>query len=213
MIFIISSVVNLTSNATTAIADGKSAILFTATVKDNLGNLTPNVIVTFFNESGTSLSQSTATTNANGQATVSLTSSTVGSFPLTAKVDNNPADNGISTTVSFIADIATAVVADIKPGSRTAVAGVDTVMVTATVKDKFGHLVQNADVTFTTSLGSINPPTATTDANGQASVSLQSGTVGDAIVTAAVSSNANDKGRRKMVTFVEDIDRPIPKPE
>ncbi|MBN3265443.1 Ig-like domain-containing protein, partial [Pectobacterium brasiliense] len=204
--------VSLKPNATTAIADNFASIEFTATVRDTLGNLVPNVDVGFTNNGGT-LNEPKVSTNANGEATVSLTSATIGNVMVTAKVNNNAADTGQSATVAFTADVTTAIVTNIGPQNATVAVDFNTIIVTATVKDTSGHPVPNADVAFTTTLGNISPQTATTDANGKASAFLNSNTVGDAIVTAKVSSNANDTGKSTTVFFVEEIVRAIANPE
>ncbi|WP_235207276.1 Ig-like domain-containing protein, partial [Pectobacterium brasiliense] len=159
------------------------------------------------------LSQKMATTNASGQASVRLTSASMGDITVTAKVSDNAVDKGKSATVSFTADIATSTVTNIQPpkGSSTT-ANFRLIPITATVEDR-GHLVPNVDVRFTTTLGNISPKIATTKANGQTTVNLSGGTPGNAIVTAKVDSNANDTGKSTTVTFIPDIDRPIPKPE
>ncbi|GLY60350.1 hypothetical protein Pcaca05_12070 [Pectobacterium carotovorum subsp. carotovorum] len=202
----------LTADPNIAPANDRTPIIFTAIVKDSYGHLVSDLSVSFTTTGGT-LSQKMATTNASGQASVRLTSASMGDITVTAKVSDNAVDKGKSATVSFTADIATSTVTNIQPpkGSSTT-ANFRLIPITATVEDR-GHLVPNVDVRFTTTLGNISPKIATTKANGQTTVNLSGGTPGNAIVTAKVDSNANDTGKSTTVTFIPDIDRPIPKPE
>ncbi|MFJ5323779.1 Ig-like domain-containing protein, partial [Pectobacterium parvum] len=206
-------VTSLTPDITTAQADNMTPVTFTATVKDSSGHLAPNTDISFTTTDGT-LSQTTAITNANGEATVSLTSATIGDITVTAKVNNNAADTGKSATVAFTADVTAVIVTDIEPEFPTAAIGFNFISITATVKDSSGHFVENANVRFDTTHGNISPQQiVTTDVNGQATVNLSGSTPGNAIVTAKVDSNPNDIGRSTTVTFVPEIVRTIPNPE
>ncbi|QQG27833.1 Ig-like domain-containing protein [Pectobacterium carotovorum] len=202
----------LTANPEIAPADNRTPIIFTAIVKDSYGHFASGLSVSFTTTGG-SLNHKTVTTNASGQASVRLTSEKMGDITVTAKAQNSPANADKSATVSFIADVTTATVTDIKPSDGSTTANFRPIPITATVEDNLGHLVPNVDVRFTTTLGNISPKIATTKANGQAIVNLSGGTAGNAIVTAKVNNNANDTGKNTMVTFIPDIDRPIPAPE
>ncbi|MFJ5322773.1 inverse autotransporter beta domain-containing protein, partial [Pectobacterium parvum] len=176
------AVTSLTPDVATAQADNMTPVTFTATVKDSSGHLAPNTDISFTTTDGT-LSQTTAITNASGEATVSLTSATIGDITVTAKVNNNAADTGKSATVAFI----NANVVSLTPDVTTAIADNFTpITFTATVRDTLGNLVPNADVGFTNSSGTLSQPIAITNANGEATVSLTSATIGDITVTAKV---------------------------
>ncbi|WP_039488233.1 hypothetical protein, partial [Pectobacterium parvum] len=93
-------------------------------------------------------------TNASGEATVSLTSATIGDITVTAKVNNNAADTGKSATVAFISNV---VVFSMMPNTATAQAdNMTPVTFTATVKDSSGHLAPNTDISFTTTDGTLS---------------------------------------------------------
>ncbi|WP_039488228.1 Ig-like domain-containing protein, partial [Pectobacterium parvum] len=101
----------------------------------------------------------------NGEATVSLTSATIGDITVTAKVNNNAADTGKSATVAFTADVTTAIVTSLTPDITTAQAdNMTPVTFTATVKDSSGHLAPNTDISFTTTDGTLSQTTAITNA-------------------------------------------------
>ena len=83
------------------------------------------------------------------------------------------------------------VVADATRISVSSIEGVNESVITATVVDKWDHVLQNRTVNFSTTLGSLSSTTATTDTYGQAMVTLQSAISGDATVTADA---CNDSG-------------------
>ncbi len=78
--------------------------------------------------------------------------------------------------------------------------GSSTTLVTAIVQDDSNAPVSNQSVTFATTLGTVMPASATTDANGRATTVLQAGTTtGTAIVTASTQGISDDG----EVLFVE----------
>nr|QNO48031.1 hypothetical protein CAKHPDBP_00002 [Methanosarcinales archaeon ANME-2c ERB4] len=83
------------------------------------------------------------------------------------------------------------VVADATRISISSIGGVNESVITATVVDKWDHVLQNRTVNFSTTLGSLSSTTVTTDKYGQATVTLQSAISGDATVTADA---CNDSG-------------------
>ena len=83
------------------------------------------------------------------------------------------------------------VVADATRISISSIGGVNESVITATVVDKWDHVLRNRTVDFSTTLGSLSSTTVTTDKYGQATVTLQSAISGDATVTADA---CNDSG-------------------
>ncbi|MBN3265844.1 Ig-like domain-containing protein, partial [Pectobacterium brasiliense] len=195
-------VTSLTPNVTTEQADNTTPVTFTATVKDSSGHLVPNTDVSFATNGGTLSQPTTVSTNANGEATVLLTSATAGNITVTAKVNNNAADTGKSATVAFI----NSNVVSLKPNATTAIAdNFTSIEFTATVRDTLGNLVPNVDVGFTNNGGTLNEPKVSTNANGEATVFLTSATIGNVIVTAKVNNNAADTGKSATVAFTADV--------
>ncbi|WP_158584725.1 Ig-like domain-containing protein [Pectobacterium carotovorum] len=195
------AVTSLTAEPETALANGSTSVVFTATVKNSNDQPVADSHVNFTNTGGT-LSQTETTTNANGQATVSLTSSNTGYITVTAKLSNNPTGDGKSATVAFTANAATAKVNTLTADPNIAPANDRTpIIFTAIVKDSYGHLVSDLSVSFTTTGGTLSQKMATTNASGQASVGLTSASMGDITVTA--KAGASDKGKSKAVTFTD----------
>jgi hypothetical protein len=112
------------------------------------------------------LSASSATTDAQGNASVTLTSTTAGPSVISAS------GNGVTAqvTLSFIATLPTAVAVQASP-STIATQGQSTI--TATVRDANNNLVQGQVVDFAITQdstgGSLSVASATTNAQGQAS--------------------------------------------
>ncbi|RLG23240.1 hypothetical protein DRN77_04915 [Methanosarcinales archaeon] len=91
------------------------------------------------------------------------------------------------------------VTADATRISTTDIPGVNESAITAAVIDRWGHVLSNRSVNFSTTLGDLSSTTAITDANGQATTTLHSDITGDATVTA---STLNDSGYEINGTIV-----------
>ncbi|WP_158286939.1 Ig-like domain-containing protein, partial [Pseudomonas sp. RW409] len=89
-------------------ANGRAQNVVQVTVTDANGNLVPAQAVTFSVESGgAKLTATTATTNASGVASMTLTSTQAGSSTLKASI--NGSERTVDTT--FVADVGTAEIA------------------------------------------------------------------------------------------------------
>ncbi|WP_227160328.1 Ig-like domain-containing protein, partial [Enterobacter cloacae] len=192
---------NLTINPDGAVADGVAKNGVVAVVTDAQGNLVPDAAVSFTVESGASITTVTGTTGADGKATAEVTSTTAGTYTVTATV------NGKATqkNTTFVADGATAEITDANltidpdnsPANGTAKNGV-----VAVVTDAQGNLVPGAAVSFTVENGaSITTITGTTGADGKATAEVTSTTAGTYVVTATV----NGKSTQKNTTFIADL--------
>lgn len=133
--FVSYQVTELTPDMVQQQADGKSPITFTATLKDNSGNPVSGQKIAFSTTSANAqLSDAQPSTNASGQATVTLTDSKEESVTITAKSQTWSADTGKTSTVAFKSDHITGMTAN----------GHD-----FTVSDKFPTIgMQNASFTM-----------------------------------------------------------------
>ncbi|WMT16661.1 Ig-like domain-containing protein [Serratia fonticola] len=178
----------LTAEAGNTTANGTDVNLVTLPVKDANGNPVPGVDVTFTvtNPDG-STRQQTVTTDANGIASLPVTSDKAGSVKVEAEVGGVTS----STELSFVADSSTAIIDENglsgKAGNTTA-NGTDVNLVTLPVKDANGNPVPGVDVTFTVTNpdGSTRQQTVTTDENGIASLPVTSDKAGSVKVEAEV---------------------------
>ncbi len=126
--------------------------LLQATVKDSSGNLVPNVSVTFAapgsGASGTFAGSATVQTSASGVATAPAftANTTVGAYAVTASTA------GVATPASFSLTnnpgAAASISATAGTPQTTTVSTAFPTLLQATVKDSFGNLVPNAQVTF-----------------------------------------------------------------
>ncbi len=171
----------LVASKASATADGVDAVTLTATVKDANGNPVPGVALTFAaGGSGTTLLPLAATTGAAGVATSVLTSTVIGSKSLTATGAGGLAL--AAPAVLFVAGAPDAASSTLVASKTSATAdGVDGIDLTVTLKDAQGNPVAGVQVTFAAS-GSGNTlapsATATTGADGTATVTLRSTVAG-----------------------------------
>jgi parallel beta-helix repeat protein len=168
----------LTAVPDTLSVDASSTL--TATATDQYGNAVADGTTISFTTSLGALSSGTANTS-GGDAVVTLTSMTPGVATVTATAGSLSATALVTFTPGA-------------PFTVTLVAVPDTVLVgnasalTATVTDQYGNPVADgATVSFTASLGDVEPATATT-AGGVATATLSSTVSGVAMVTATVGS-------------------------
>jgi hypothetical protein len=189
----------VTANPNTLSADGSSNSVVTAVVT-HCGGAASGVVVTFTISPALGTFPSTpytATTNASGIATGTLTAGTsTGTATVTATADSLAA----TTPVTFTGVSSISVTAD--PDTLPA-NGSSTSTVTAMVTDTLGSPANGVVVTFTISpaLGVFpsTPYTATTDASGIATGTLTAGT---STGTATVTATSDSLAATTPVTFI-----------
>jgi len=126
--------VTVSTSSSSASADGSSAITFTVTVKNYAGTALASVPLTFSNTGVGTPSATSGTTDTNGQATVTMTSSAVGSATLTAVATASGVSKSGSATVSFTTPPARPTTATVKVktagafSSGTAIGSIDAVV-------------------------------------------------------------------------------------
>ncbi|WP_371826220.1 Ig-like domain-containing protein, partial [Pseudomonas sp. LPH60] len=185
-------IVSLTASSPSIPTDSTTPSTIVATVKDAKGNSIEAGFAVSFTTSEGSLSGASFNTDANGQASVNLRATYVGSGSGTvrASVPLNSAD----VTVGFYADVASAKVKSLVASPTTVPADGTPSTLTATVVDKNENpLGAGITVYFGTDLNSLSGPSAVTNSSGVASVTIQGMTAGTANVTAktTVSGNAS----------------------
>lgn len=117
---------------------------------------------------------STVITDANGEASANLTSSTAGPAVVVAQISGI---GSVNLPVQFVATTPTSIVVQANPGGilpNTPGSTVNQSTIEAVVRDANGNAVANRQVNFTAlqdlSNGTLSPGIATTDANGRAQV-------------------------------------------
>lgn len=133
--------------------------------------------VTFSSTRG-SLSATTAVTDASGDATVNVSSTTAGSVTVSAQLGSART----SLTASFVATVPAVLVLQANPAAvlpNASGSSTNQSALTAVVRDATGNPVQNVVVNFSAisdaSNGSISPGSATTDTSGTATVQFIAG--------------------------------------
>ena len=169
-------------------ANGTDDNAVKAVVKDANGNLVPGVNVDFSATNGATVTTAAVMTDANGEATTTLTNTTAGVSAVTAKVNNV----SLAVDTHFVPDDSTATIiagALTVTKDKAKADGADTNAVKVVVKDANGNVVPGVPVDFGADNGAtVTTATVTTDTNGEATTTLTNITSGVSIVTATVNS-------------------------
>jgi hypothetical protein len=164
----------ITLQGPASLAQGDSAN-YSVVLADSNGDGIPGQTVDVASANGNTLASSSLVTDNLGQAQVQVTASTAGADTLSATALG--ITDEVTLTVSDDSFVITA------PASGTQVP-LNT-PVTVTVNWTVGGAAQAGEnVTFSTTRGTLSAPSATTDANGDASVDLQASNAGPAVITA-----------------------------
>ncbi len=194
-------------NATNAVVNTVTAgggNYFKATLKDSAGVAIANKVVTFTAPAFVTLTSTTALTNAAGEAQVSAapaagTGAAAGTITVSASDGTNTVNGALDFAVAASGQSAAPVMTiQVFNASNAVVSNVkfgDGNYVKATFKDGGGNPIANRLVNFSLSsaLATLSSPTALTNAQGQAQVSIAPATVstvGAATVTAAALDGA-----------------------
>mgnify|MGYP003741871545 FL=1 len=193
---------DLTVDAQNVVANGSSKATFTARVKDAKGNPVPEMLVRWTTNGGT-LGGNSSTTDAEGNALITLTNTQAGNTQVTASVNGGA---GVNRLVNFIADNSNAGIGngDLTRDKAEAVAdNVDLITYSAIVKDVNGNLVNQQRVSWVTTLGTFpdgnTTATSDTDVNGKATIALKSTRAGSVQVTATAGTGGTASA--ESVTF------------
>lgn len=197
---------------TGAVADGSATNTVKAIITDADGNPVANQTVNFQLSSGTAnfTTPVTVTTDANGEAFISMNSTIAGNVDITADVNGTPLVNNSPATVQFTADVPSVAVATtfIDVLANGAIAnGVATNSVRAHITDANGNPVPGEPVTFTITSGTATPTgsfTVYTDASGNAVLDLTSNVANIVTLTADVNGSAIVNGSPLSIEFVVD---------
>lgn len=181
--------VTLSNPSPATITAGSTGSAVKVTVLDANGNAVANTTVTF-TVSPTSVASiagsATASTDAAGEATVTVLGIRAGTASVTARALSV---TSAATTLTVVAPSIT--LAPPQPANiAVSLSGGGGSAITATVKDQDGNLMPGQDVTFTTSLGELTPVTSPSD--GAYQVTLTSKQLGTAVVTAEVRGARSD---------------------
>ncbi|EPB3902659.1 Ig-like domain-containing protein, partial [Escherichia coli] len=188
----------VSTDKTTATADGADSVHYTLTVTGSDGKPVSGQAVRWEHNGGTLNGENT--TNADGVATATLTSQTAGIIRVTATTRNQTAK---AADVTFVAAMQGELLAD---RTQALADGQEAVSYTLTLKTTDGKPLSGKNVTFTTTTGQLSRTQGTTDQNGQLSVQLTSTRAGQAVVNASVDGTTISAA---PVTFENHLDSAI----
>ncbi len=206
---------------TGSLANGTSANTISARVVGASGNPVEGQTVTFVINSGSAdASPLTVFTDADGNATLTLTSTVAGEVEIAALVNGVPmtAANNSPVTVTFVSDLPSVEVSTtrLEVVNDNALANdVDLNTVRAVITDANGNPVAGQTVIFTLADGTavfVGSTTLTTDANGIAIINLQSTVAGIAHITATVNGTPITFGSPAEIEFIAgppDLSNPL----
>ncbi len=180
-----------------SVADGSTANTLRARVTDAFGNALAGQTVSVLADNGATVTP-TVTTRPDGTVEFSVTSQTAGTSAVTASINNS----SLSQSVTFIADVSTAKIADlavIKDGSVADGATANTLQVKVT--DANGNVLAGQTVSMMAGNGATVAPTVTTGPDGTVEISVTSQTAGVSAVTASI----NNSSLSRNVTFIADV--------
>ncbi|WP_343118600.1 Ig-like domain-containing protein, partial [Escherichia coli] len=168
-----------------------------ARVTDAFGNALAGQTVSVLADNGATVAP-TVITGPDGTVEISVTSQTAGISAVTASINSSSQ----SQSVTFVADIRTAQIADlvvIKDGSEADGATANTLR--ARVTDAFGNALAGQTVSVLADNGATVSPTVTTEPDGTVEISVTSQTAGTSVVTVSI----NNSSLSRNVTFIADV--------
>ncbi|WP_250130855.1 inverse autotransporter adhesin EaeX/Air [Escherichia coli] len=178
-------------------ADGATANTLRARVTDAFGNALAGQTVSVLADNGAMVAP-TVITGPDGTVEISVTSQTAGISAVTASINSSSQ----SQSVTFVADVRTAQIADlvvIKDGSVADGATANTLRVRVT--DAFGNALAGQTVSVLADNGATVAPVVTTQPDGTVEISVTSQTAGVRTVTASI----NNSSQSRDVTFIADV--------
>ncbi|WP_343214228.1 Ig-like domain-containing protein [Escherichia coli] len=180
-----------------AIADGAMANTLRARVTDAFGNALAGQTVSVLADNGATTAP-TVITEPDGTVEISVTSQTAGTSTVTASINSS----SLSRTVTFIADVRTAQIADLVVTRDNSVAdGAMANTLRARVTDAFGNALAGQTVSVMADNGATTASTVTTQPDGTVEISVTSQTAGTSVVTASI----NNSSQSQNVTFIADV--------
>ncbi|MEJ1912285.1 inverse autotransporter adhesin EaeX/Air [Escherichia coli] len=180
-----------------AVADGAMANMLRARVTDAFGNTLAGQTVSVTAGNGATVTP-TVTTQPDGTVEISVTSQTAGISAVTASINSSSQ----SQSVTFVADIRTAQIADLVVIKDDSVADGSTAnTLRVRVTDAFGNALDGQTVSVLAGNGATVSPTVITGPDGTVEISVTSQTAGISAVTATINSSSQSRN----VTFIADV--------
>lgn len=183
------TIASVNPDKTEEVADGNTAVTWTATITDANDNALNGVTVNWSaDNSNVVLSSASSVTKESGEATISATSMKSGEVTMTASI-TTPAVQHRANVVNFTGDVNTARVDKLVANTDHVAANTTSVIYTATVLDINNNPVNGATVTWTTSMNKLSAQASDTNVSGEATVKLSGAEFGKPTVTATINGS------------------------
>ncbi|EFJ1931234.1 hypothetical protein G6739_003406 [Escherichia coli] len=178
-------------------ADGSTANTLRVRVTDAFGNTLAGQAVSVMAGNSATVTP-TVITEPEGTVEISVTSQTAGTSTVTASINSS----SLSRTVTFIADVRTAQIADLVVTRDNSVAdGAMANMLRVKVTDAFGNTLAGQTVSVLADNSATTAPTVITEPDGTVEISVTSQMAGTSAVTASINSSSQSRD----VTFIADV--------
>lgn len=190
-----SHVLTLTADKATAKPDGNDVVTFTYTLKDTASQPVPNQAIEWRNvDSLGSMTPVSTSTDQQGVAKATLTSTSVGTTKLAVTIKNADGSTGediVSQPVAFAFNAVTTLTED---KTQAISDGIDVVTLDYLALDDAGKPIANTDIQWSLdpALGNLTPASSKTDSAGKARATLSSTTNGRTTVHTTLHDSAGN---------------------
>lgn len=186
------TLVSLTPSAPPYIADGNTAVTWSAVVEDKNGNLIPGVRVIWRSDRDSSIvkfSENESYTDADGIARTQITSTRAFDVTVTALANNSFVT---ANPITFSANTSQRLIASLSGDyQQIAANNSDSALVTARVVDNYGNIIKDAEVHWSVSgTGRLDAVSSITDDNGDAQMKVYATSAGTIQVTAQIDNDS-----------------------
>lgn len=179
----------ISASKTQAIANGNDGITYTAIVTNAKGETLKNMRIFWSSDTqNTRFSETETTSDENGRSQVAVMSTSAGSMVISARTQESTALQ--AERVMFVADATTAKLANIVTDRQSVVAnGKEVIIVSATVTDADGNLLEGAEVNWSVSPSGaeMSVQKSKTNRSGVAQVQVSSKVAGSYGVDAGIN--------------------------
>lgn len=193
-------IISLTPSAKPYIADGKTAVTFTAVVEDNNHNILPNAKViwsTNRDQQIVSINE-VSTTNNQGIAQTTVTSTQAFDVIVTASISNGSLD---ASPITFIADNQKGLITLTANKTQLIADNKEQAILTAVVKDKFGNKLPNVTVNWDINGGTANQKETKTNQQSETAISINTAQAG---TITAIASLKNGNKAQTTINAISD---------
>lgn len=192
---------NLIIDPDGAIANGTATNGVTATVTDGAGNPVPGISVSLSVSSGATITPATVTSDANGKITATVTSTTAGTYTVSAQAAGS--STVATKTTTFVADVTGATIELVASDPQASYVVGNQVIYTARARDAGGSVITGATFNVSASGSASTQAQITSVSNGVATLYVTDTKSGTVNLTVSLQ-NAGTINASDSVTFIAD---------